>query len=101
MEYVLLHFSLQWVMPQYVKEAYASWNTWRVDKSIKKVWVMIPGVIFWCLWTERNRRYFDRLSTPNHSLKARCLLMLFSWVHLTPVFSTEQFLDFVSSLVLV
>ncbi|XP_059295547.1 uncharacterized protein LOC132048880 [Lycium ferocissimum] len=94
-------FGLEWIMPQNVKEAYASWNSWRVDKSIKKVWVMIPGVIFWGLWTERNRRCFDGISTPNHSLKASCLFLLFSWVNLTPVFSTEQFLDFVSLLVLV
>ncbi|KAG5600665.1 hypothetical protein H5410_032035 [Solanum commersonii] len=62
---------------------------------------MIPGVIFWCLWTEMNLRCSDGISTPNHSLKARCLLMLFSWVKLTPVFSTEQIVDFVSSLVLI
>nr|XP_018624635.1 uncharacterized protein LOC104091156 [Nicotiana tomentosiformis] len=52
-------FGIQWVMPQHVGEAYASWSLWRVEKTIKKIWVMIPAVIFWCLWNERNRRSFD------------------------------------------
>ena len=72
---------------------------WKVDKAIKKIW-LIPAAIFWCLWTERNRRCFDGISTSNHSLKAKCLLELFCWTKLSPVISTGHFLDFVSTLVL-
>lgn len=42
--------------------------------------------MFWCL------------STPNHSLKTKCLLLLFSWDTLSPVIFPQQFLDFVSSM---
>lgn len=91
-------FGIQWVMPQHVGEAYASWSLWRVEKTIKKIWVMIPAVIFWCLWNERNHKCFDGISAPTHSLKATCLLNLFCWTKLTPVISFDQIFDFVNSL---
>lgn len=53
----------------------------------------------WFLWTEKNRRYFGVL-TPNHSIKARCLMYLLSWHNMSPVDSHDNFLNFVSSLVL-
>ncbi|XP_019233213.1 PREDICTED: DNA topoisomerase 3-alpha-like [Nicotiana attenuata] len=78
-------FGLNWVMPSYIREAYTSWSLWEVDKAIKEIWLMIPAVIFWSLWNERNQRCFGGISTPNHTLKANCLLTLFSWVKLTPL----------------
>lgn len=42
-------------------------------------------VLFWCVWNERNRIFFDAISTPNHSRKARCLSDLCSWDSLSPV----------------
>lgn len=93
-------FGLNWVMPQNLRDAYLSWSLGQVDKSVKKIWIMIPAIIFWCLWNEINKRCFDGISTPNHSLKAKCLTNLFSWTKLSPVVSTEHFLEFISSLVL-
>ena len=92
-------FGFVWVMPNSIKEAYESWCSWRVGKSIKKTWSMVPGAIFWSIWNERNRRCFDGISTPNHTLKATCLINLFSWFNQAPVTSVELFLDFVCSLV--
>ncbi|KAG5576514.1 hypothetical protein H5410_056648 [Solanum commersonii] len=54
---------------------------------------MILGVIFWCLWTERNKRCFDGISTSRNLLRG-CLVSLFSWSKLTPVNNLELFLDF-------
>jgi len=62
-------FGLNWVMPQNLREAYVSWSHWKVDKTIKKTWLMMPAAIFWSLWKEKNRRCFDGISTPSHSLK--------------------------------
>ncbi|XP_060187660.1 uncharacterized protein LOC132616913 isoform X2 [Lycium barbarum] len=92
---------LQWAMPFNIKDAYASWILWRVDKSIKRIWRMIPAVIFWNLWKERNSRCFEGISTPICSLKSRCLATLYSWHFFAPVNSVGNFLDFVSSLSLV
>jgi len=93
-------FGLAWVMPCSIKDAYESWSSWRVGKSIKKTWQMVPATIFWCIWNERNRRCFDGISTPNHSLKATCLINLFTWFNQAPVTSFESFWDCVCSLVM-
>lgn len=93
-------FGLKWTMPLSVKDACESWSIWRVDKAIKKIWIMIPGCIFWCIWLERNRRCFEGESTSVGDLKARCLVNLFSWASLYPAVNAEQFQDFISSLVL-
>lgn len=60
----------------------------------------MPASIFWCIWNERNCRCFDGNPTPVHVLKAKCLLILFSWQSPTPVPSCEAFLECVSSLVI-
>ncbi|XP_059289469.1 uncharacterized protein LOC132042988 [Lycium ferocissimum] len=39
-------FGLSWVMPSSIKDAFESWILWRVDKSIKRIWRMIPAAIF-------------------------------------------------------
>lgn len=93
-------FGFNWVMPQSTKEAFRNWNTWKVDITIKQIWRMIPASIFWCLWAERNMKCFDGVSTPIHSIKARCLMFLFSWHKLSPVDTPDSFLNFVSTLVL-
>lgn len=93
-------FGLRWVVPQNFKEAFESWSLWKVDSSIRKIWKMIPVAISWTIWNERNRRCFDGISTDVRSLKALCLVYLFSWAYLAPVDSPDRYLNFVSSLVL-
>ena len=85
-------------MPFSVRDAIESWSSLDVDKAIKSMSMMTPGAIFWCLWTERNKRCFDGISTSRDLWRGRCLVSLFSWSKLTPVNNLELFLDFVSSI---
>uniref|UniRef100_A0A0V0GEY1 Putative ovule protein n=1 Tax=Solanum chacoense TaxID=4108 RepID=A0A0V0GEY1_SOLCH len=55
----------------------------------QKNWQMMSAAIFWCIWNGRNRRCLDGISTPNHTLKAKCLINLFSWFNQAPVTSIE------------
>ncbi|CAN4110287.1 unnamed protein product [Withania somnifera] len=84
--------------PATVKDAVGSWSSRKVDKSIKKIWQMVPACIFWSIWMERNNRCFDRTSTPNYSLKSKSLMNLFSWSNLSPINDVNSLLDFNSSL---
>lgn len=93
-------FNLKWSMPHTVRDAYTSWSSRRFEKSIRNIWIMVPACIFWCIWTERNRRCFVGISTPVCSLKASCLVNLYSWANLLPVNNSDVLFDFVSSLVL-
>uniref|UniRef100_A0A0V0HEA6 Putative ovule protein n=1 Tax=Solanum chacoense TaxID=4108 RepID=A0A0V0HEA6_SOLCH len=71
-------------MPLSIKDAYASWICRRVDNTIKSTWRMIPTVIFWSIWKERNCRCFDGISTPISTIKTRCLVSLYNWHLLSP-----------------
>uniref|UniRef100_A0A0V0GVC0 Putative ovule protein n=1 Tax=Solanum chacoense TaxID=4108 RepID=A0A0V0GVC0_SOLCH len=88
-------------MPHSTKEAFEHWCNWRVGKAIKPIWKMIPASIFWRIWSDRHIRCSEGLSTTNHSLKARCLMYLCSWHSLSPIYSSDNFLNFVRFLVLV
>ncbi|WMV20593.1 hypothetical protein MTR67_013978 [Solanum verrucosum] len=57
------------VKPNSMKEAYESWCSWEIEKSIRKVWEMVPAAIFWGIWNERNCRCFDEILTPTHQAK--------------------------------
>ena len=89
---------LSWVMFFSVTDTLESWNSRDVDKATKSMSMMIPGVIFWCLWTERKKRCFDGISISRDLWRGKCLVSLFSWSKLTPVNNLELFLDFVSSI---
>ncbi|WMV12240.1 hypothetical protein MTR67_005625 [Solanum verrucosum] len=91
---------INWTTPLTVKDAYESWSLWKVDKAIKKIWIMMPACIFWCIWLERNKRCFDGESTALGILKTRCTENLFSWTNLYPAVNAEQLQDFTNSLAL-
>lgn len=75
---------------------------WRWPTASRSWYVsyMTPASILWRLWTERNQRCFDDISTARCQLKARCLVFLFSWVNHTPVYNPDLFLEFISSIIL-
>ncbi|XP_060209904.1 putative ribonuclease H protein At1g65750 isoform X3 [Lycium barbarum] len=89
---------ISWTIPYCLKGAVESWSLWKMNETINKIWQMIPACIFWCLWIERNSRCFDGTSTPNCSLKSKCLVNLFSWSNLSPVNDVIPLLDFIGSL---
>lgn len=41
LELIFCYFGLSWVMPVSLRDAYISWSSWKVDKSIRQVWRMI------------------------------------------------------------
>uniref|UniRef100_M1AR74 Nematode resistance n=1 Tax=Solanum tuberosum TaxID=4113 RepID=M1AR74_SOLTU len=100
MEHFFRLSGINWTTPLTVMDAYESWSLWKVDKAIKKIWIMIPACIFWCIWLERNKRCFDGESTALGILKTRCIENLFSWSNLYPVVNAEQLQDFTNSLAL-
>jgi hypothetical protein len=55
---IFARFKLCWVMPKSVKELFASWWTSGNSRSAV-VWKMVPLCLMWCIWRERNARYFE------------------------------------------
>jgi hypothetical protein len=57
---IFTRFSLSWVMPRRVFDLYGCWWTSGRLRSVA-IWKMVPTCILWCVWTERNNRYFEDL----------------------------------------
>lgn len=39
---------LLWAMRYKVWEVYEAWGVEKVEKAVKKIWIMVPACIFWC-----------------------------------------------------
>jgi hypothetical protein len=75
------------------REFYATW--WVGGKSLSAVvWKMVPLYLMWCIWNERNARYFEDTSRNIEDLIHFFLYTLFTWTAgwLAPL--VISFLDF-------
>ena len=43
--------------------------------------MVLPHVIVWIIWRERNRRVFDNVETPLQRLKENFIKILFFWMN--------------------
>jgi hypothetical protein len=71
-------FGLYWVMPNTIKDLYASWWTGGHARSAI-VWKMIPLCIMWCIWRERNDRCFEDKLRTHEELIHLFYFTLFTW----------------------
>lgn len=46
-----------WTMPFGTREVYESWSSWKADKAIKKIWVVVPACIFRCIWSLEKKKW--------------------------------------------
>ena len=86
-------FGLAWSMPRGLVNLLQCW--WTGGRSCNAVvWKMVPYCIMWCLWSERNKRYFDDFNSSWEDLLHFFFTNLFTWaaVWLAPTVIT--YLDF-------
>jgi hypothetical protein len=92
-------FDLAWVMPRGVVNLLHCW--WSEGRSSSVVaWKMVPLCIMWCLWSERNGRFFEDSERSMEELLHLFFTTLFTWVAawLAPrVISFSDFLFLFSS----
>ena len=73
-----LHFGLAWAMPSRTINLLQCW--WSEGRSRSAmVWKMVPLCIMWCLWSERNRRFFEDSERSLGDLLHLFLTTLFTW----------------------
>ena len=88
-------FGLAWVMPRGVVNLLHCW--WSGVRSCSTmVWKMVPLCIMWCLWSERNGRFFEDSEKSLGDLVHFFFTTLFTWAAalLAPIVIT--FSDFPS-----
>jgi hypothetical protein len=92
-------FGLAWVMPRRVVDLLHCW--WSVGRPRSAVvWKMVPLCIMWCLWVERNGRFFEDSERSSEDLLHFFFITLFTWAAawLAPtVISFSDFLYLFSS----
>jgi hypothetical protein len=92
-------FGLAWAMPRRVVNLLQCW--WSGGRARSAVvWKMVPLCIMWCLWSERNERFFEDSERSLEDLLHFFFITLFTWAAawLAPrVISFSEFLLLFSS----
>jgi hypothetical protein len=92
-------FGLTWAMPCGVVNLLQCWWSGAHSRSAV-VWTIVPHCIMWCLWSERNMRFFDNSESSWKDLLHFFFTILFTWAvaWLAPIVITySDFLSFFSS----
>ncbi|OVA14202.1 Reverse transcriptase zinc-binding domain [Macleaya cordata] len=56
---ILPNFGWCWSFPSSVLQFAQGWSAKGFSKLGKLIWKLIPAVVFWAIWCERNRRAFE------------------------------------------
>ena len=90
-------FDLAWAMPSGVVNLLHCW-WWGGRLRSAVVWKMVLHCIMWCLWSERNRRYFDDSESSREDLLHLFFITLFTWAAAWLAPRVITFSDFLSLL---
>ena len=91
---VLGLFGVSWVMPKSVVELLACWQGWFGRHWNGHIWIIIPRCLMWCLWRERNSRWFEDNERSISDLKLFFFRTLVDWQSTLQNQSYSSFLDF-------
>ena len=69
---VLDLFSVSWVMPKSVVGLLACWQSRFGRHWNSHIWIIVPHCLMWCLWRERNNRFFEDFERSIPDLKLFC-----------------------------
>lgn len=72
-------FDFSQVLPFSVKILQQEWRGSFVSKNRKKIWRTATLCLFWILWQERNKKYFDGIQHSDRALKGTLICTLFHW----------------------
>jgi hypothetical protein len=71
-------FDLAWSMPSGVVNLLQCW--WSGGRPRNAVvWKMVPHCIMWCIWSKRNKRYFDDSESGREDLLHSFFTTLYPW----------------------
>ncbi|XP_022865490.1 uncharacterized protein LOC111385340 [Olea europaea var. sylvestris] len=98
---ILASQSMNWVLLRRIEDLVWAWKRKFRDKDSKLLWNLIPRCIVWCIWRERNDRYFEDQTKTTEQIRELFYLTLYTWfnaVAKNPVVGLSNFLLFLSCL---
>jgi len=66
-------------MPRSVKDMLDSWRVQKGNQTLIPIWQMAHLCMMWCVWRERNARFFENCETSLINLKKLVIQTLFLW----------------------
>ena len=73
-------WTLKWIFPSSLKEAFKQWPIKAKGIFFKKVWMASFYIILWTIWKERNARIFNNTSLCIPQLQDLILVRLSWWI---------------------
>jgi len=73
---------MSWVAPDSIRNHVLAWEGsfgGKVKKKKEEEVMVLPLVIFWNIWRERNRKVFDKVETPLQRLEENFIKILHFW----------------------
>jgi hypothetical protein len=77
--YVFALFGMEWVMPQKVIDLFACWSQMGGRDLFRNIWRMVPLCVMWCIWRERNARFFEDKECSVDGVRKNMIAMLHVW----------------------
>ena len=87
---------VNWVFPRTVRQLLLAWQSARVGKKRKRVWMAAPLCLFWTLWLERNRVVFENEALSVHRMKSFFLFTLWGWAKVFSVDNLNSLVGFLA-----
>ena len=86
-------FGLQWVMPHGVSDLFLSWQGSFGGYQSIDLWRAVPHCVLWCIWRERNSRWFEGKERSISEFKSLLLHTLLEWSSSFNLFPCSNFLE--------
>ena len=90
-------FGVTWVMPHNVLGLLGCWQGNFGRHRNGYIWSIVPHCLMWCLWRERNSRYFEDIERSIPDLKPFFFKTLLDWLFALQKQSFPSFIDFLDS----
>lgn len=73
-------WSVKWVFPMKLRDAFEQWFISKKSAFFKKVWHASFFIIVWSIWKERNSRIFEKSENSPRFIKEMIMLRLGWWI---------------------
>ena len=94
---VLGLFGVSWVMPQSILGLLTCWQGKFGHHQNSHKWLIVPYCLMWCLWSERNSRYFKDNERFIPDLESFFFRTLLDWLVAMQNQSFPSYFDFLDS----
>lgn len=76
---ILGDFRMRWVVPADLYSLLLSWKSKAFSARENQIWSLVPTMVCWSIWLERNRRISEGYAEPSFRVYQRAKDLIFLW----------------------